>query len=197
MIISDSYKFVFHHVPKTGGSSITAALVPYCRNYEGVVPTEETHGWQTVFHQPYYMHHPVRSYEAGAIPEGYYSFAFVRNPFAAVVSAWDSNKFKYFDAFVEHEIFTGKEFVARYTQFAYLTDEAGNLLVDFVGKYENLAQDFYNVVGTIGVPLMMLPKRNITKDKVHDSYREYYSPTSRHLVERKYKRDLEFFGYEF
>ena len=114
-----------------------------------------------------------------------------------MVSAWDPNKFKYFDAFVEHEIFTGKEFVARYTQFAYLTDEAGNLLVDFVGKYENLAQDFYEVVGTIGVPLMILPKRNITKDKVHDSYREYYSPVSRHLVERKYKRDLEYFGYEF
>ena len=197
MIISDSYKFVFHHVPKTGGSSITAALAPYCRNYEGVVPTEETHGWQPVFHQPYYMHHPVSAYESGSIPEGYYSFAFVRNPFEAVVSAWDPNKFKYFDAFVEHEIFTGKEFVARYSQFAYLTDEAGNLLVDFVGKYENLAQDFYNIVGTIGVPLMILPKRNITKDKVHDSYREYYSPTSRHLVERKYKKDLEFFGYEF
>ena len=53
MIISDSHKFVFHHVPKTGGSSITAALAPYCRNYEGVIP-EETHGWQFEFHQPYY-----------------------------------------------------------------------------------------------------------------------------------------------
>ena len=35
----------FHHVPKTGGSSITAALAPYCRNYDGqqeYIP-EETH----------------------------------------------------------------------------------------------------------------------------------------------------------
>ena len=197
MIISDSHKFVFHHVPKTGGSSITAAIAPYCRNYEGVVPLDDTPKWQWEFHQPYFMHHPVRSYEAGAIPEGYYSFAFVRNPFEAVVSAWDHYKFKYFDEFVNHEIFTGVEFVARYTQFAYLTDEAGNLLVDFVGRYENLAQDFYEVVGTIGVPLMILPKRNITKDKVHGSYREYYSPVSRHLVERKYKKDLEFFEYEY
>jgi len=52
-------------------------------------------------------------------------------------------------------------------------------------------------VGTIGVPLMILPKRNITKDKVHDSYREYYSPVSRRMVEKKYKKDLEFFEYEF
>ena len=197
MIISDSHKFVFHHVPKTGGSSITAALAPYCRNYEGVVASEDTKGWQWGFHKPYYMHHPIRSYEAGDIPEGYYSFAFVRNPFSAVVSAWNPTKFKHFDEFVDHEIFTGVEIVGRYTQMGWLADEAGNLLVDCVGRYENLAQDFYEIVGTIGVPLMILPKRNITKDKVHDSYREYYSPTSRHLVERKYKRDLEFFGYEF
>ena len=143
------------------------------------------------------MHHPIRSYEAGDIPEGYYSFAFVRNPFSAVVSAWNPTKFKHFDEFVDHEIFTGVEIVGRYTQMGWLADEAGNLLVDCVGRYENLAQDFYEIVGTIGVPLMILPKRNITKDKVHDSYREYYSPVSRHLVERKYKRDLEFFGYEF
>ena len=197
MIISDSHKFVFHHVPKTGGSSITAALAPYCRNYEGVVASEDTKGWQWGFHKPYYMHHPIRSYEAGDIPEGYYSFAFVRNPFSAVVSAWNPTKFKHFDEYVEHEIFTGVEIVGRYTQMGWLADEAGNLLVDCVGRYENLAQDFYEIVGTIGVPLMILPKRNITKDKVHDSYREYYSPTSRHLVERKYKRDLEYFGYEF
>ena len=195
MIISDSHKFVFHHVPKTGGSSMTAALAPYCRNYEGVVPKEEAHGWQFAFHQPHYMHHPVKDLED--IPEGYYSFAFVRNPFDAVVSAWDSKKFKYFDEFVDHQIYTGMEYVARWTQFGYLADDDGKILVDYVGRYENLAADFYEVVGTIGVPLMILPKRNMTKNKVHDSYREYYSPVSRRLIERKYKKDLEFFGYEF
>ena len=195
MIISDSHKFVFHHVPKTGGSSITAALAPYCRNYEGEVPSDDTPKWQLAFHQPHYMHHAVKDLED--IPEGYYSFAFVRNPFDAVVSAWNPEKFKYFDEFVDHEIFTGVEYVARWTQFEYLTDDDGKILVDSVGRYENLSQDFYEIVGTIGVPLMILPKRNITKDKVHDSYREYYSPVSRRMVEKKYKKDLEFFEYEF
>ena len=197
MIISDSHKFVFHHVPKTGGSSITADIAPYCRNYEGVVPLDDTPKWQMAFHQPHWMHHPVSGYVAGDIPEGYYSFAFVRNPFSAVVSAWIPTKFKHFDQFVEHEIFTGVEIVGSHTQMGWLADEAGNLLVDCVGRYENLAQDFYEVVGKIGVPLMILPKRNITKDKVHDSYREYYSPVSRRMVEKKYKKDLDFFGYEF
>ena len=197
MIISDTHKFIFHHVPKTGGSSITAAIAPHCKNYQGVMPLDETHGWQFTFHQPYYMHHAVRLLEPEDIPGGYFSFAFVRNPFSAVVSAWVPTKFKHFDEFVEHEVFTGVEIVGRYTQLGWLADEAGNLLVDFVGRFENLVEDFYKVVGIVGVPLMLFPKRNITKDKVHDSYRECYSPTSRHLVEKKYKKDLEFFGYEF
>ena len=196
MLISDSHKFVFHHVPKTGGSSITAALAPYCRNYEGVIP-EETHGWQFAFHQPYYMHHPIRRYEAGDIPEDYYSFAFVRNPFDAVVSAYNPTKYKHFDEYVEVEIFSGIEFVARYTQFAYLSDDAGNILVDCIGRYEKLSEDFYEIIRTINVPLMLIPKRNITQDRAHEDYRKYYSPVSRGLVETKYKKDLEFFGYEF
>lgn len=195
MLISDSHKFVFHHVPKTGGSSITAALARYCRNYEGEVPSDDTPMWQLAFHQPYYMHHAVKDLEDR--PRGYYSFAFVRNPFDAVASAWVPTEFKYFDEFVEHEIFTGKEYVARWTQFGYLTDHDGNLLVDFVGRFENLAEDFYKVVTAIEVPLMMLPKRNTTQDKAHEGYREYYSPTSRAMVEKLFKRDLEFFEYEF
>ena len=196
MIISDSHKFVFHHVPKSGGSSITAALAPYSRNYAGVVP-EEIHGWQFEFHQPYYMHHPVKGYEAGDIPESYYSFAFVRNPFDAVVSAYNPTKYKHFDEYVEVQIFSGIEFVARYTQFAYLSDDAGNILVDCIGRYEKLSEDFYEIIGTINIPLMIIPKRNTTQDREHEDYRKYYSPVSRGLVETKYKKDLEFFGYEF
>ena len=134
MLISDSHKFVFHHVPKTGGSSITAALAPYCRNYEGVVPPDDTPKWQMAFHQPHWMHHPVSGYVAGDIPEGYYSFAFVRNPFDAVVSAWNPEKFKYFDEFVDHEIFTGVEYAARWTQFEYLTDDDGIRLGFRIGR---------------------------------------------------------------
>ena len=195
MIISDTHKFIFHHVPKTGGSSITAAIAPHCKNYQGVMPLDETHGWQFAFHQPYYMHHAVRLLEPEDIPEGYFSFAFVRNPFSAVVSAW--NPKMNFDEFVEEKIFTALEPVARWTQFDYLTNEDGTMLVDFIGRYEKLAEDFYEVIGRIGVPLMMLPKRNITKNKLHDNYREYYSPLSRRIVEEKYKKDLEFFEYEF
>ena len=50
MIISDSHKFIFHHLPKTAGTSITVALAPYCNKWEGALP-EQTHGWQVKLHR--------------------------------------------------------------------------------------------------------------------------------------------------
>ena len=196
MLVSDSHKFVFHHVPKTGGTSITAALAPYCNLWKGTLP-EDKHGWQVKFHNVG-LHLPVKEVinSVSDYPREYYSFAFVRNPFEVIVSAWDSNKYENFDRYVEHEIFTGLQICARRSQYEYLTDN-GTLLVDFVGRYENLCSDFYEVINEIKVPLMMLPKRNIGKEKRSQDYKKYFTPLSRKTVERKFEKDLNFFGYEF
>ena len=196
MLVSDSHKFVFHHVPKTGGTSITAALAPYCNLWKGTLP-EDKHGWQVKFHNVG-LHLPVKEVinSVSDYPREYYSFAFVRNPFEVIVSAWDSNKYENFDRYVEHEIFTGLQICARRSQYEYLTDN-GTLLVDFVGRYENLSSDFYEVINEIKVPLMMLPKRNIGKEKRSQDYKKYFTPLSRKTVERKFEKDLNFFGYEF
>ena len=211
MLVSDSHKFVFHHVPKTGGTSITAALAPYCNLWKGTLPEDEKHGWQVQFHQVG-LHLPVKEAIESVLPwptgpmakwpwpddfpKGYFSFAFVRNPFEVIVSAWDFEKYKEFDVYVEHEIFTGLEICARRSQYEYLTDN-GKLLVDFVGRYENLSGDFYEIVNEVKVPLMMLPKRNISKGKKSKDYRKYFTPLSRKTVERKFEKDLNFFNYEF
>ena len=198
MLVSDSYKFVFHHVPKTGGTSITAALAPYSNLWKGTLPSDEKHGWQVQFHNVG-LHLPVKEVidSVNNYPKGYFSFAFVRNPFEVIVSAWDSEKYKDFDAYVEHEVFTGLQICARRTQYEYLTDEEGSLLVDFVGRYENLSGDFYEIIGKIGVPLMLLPKRNISRERKSQDYKKYFTPLSKKTVEQKFEKDLEYFGYEF
>ena len=127
----------------------------------------------------------------------YFSFAFVRNPYEVVVSAWDFEKIKDFDIYVEQQIFTGLQICARRSQYDHLSDEEGNLLVNFIGRYENFAEDFYKIIEAIEVPLMLIPKRNIKKERKTQDYRKYYTPLSREIVEEKYKKDLEFFGYEF
>ena len=196
MLVSDSHKFVFHHVPKTAGSSITAALAPFCNRWKGVLP-EEIHGWQVQFHR-IWMHTQLGIIKsAGELLAEYFSFAFVRNPYEVVVSAWDFEKIKDFDIYVEQQIFTGLQICARRSQYDHLSDEEGNLLVNFIGRYENFAEDFYKIIEAIEVPLMLIPKRNIRKERKTQDYRKYYTPLSREIVEKKYKKDLEFFGYEF
>ena len=196
MLVSDSHKFVFHHVPKTAGSSITAALAPFCNRWKGVLP-EESHGWQIQFHR-IGMHTRLEVINsADELLSDYFSFAFVRNPYEVVVSAWDSEKIKDFDIYVEQQIFSGLQICARRSQYDHLSDEEGNLLVNFIGRYENFAEDFYKIIEAIEVPLMLIPKRNIRKERKTQDYRKYYTPLSREIVEEKYKKDLEFFGYEF
>ena len=56
----------------------------------------------------------------------------------------------------------------------------GEQIFDFIGKYENLAEDMQIVCDQIGIinkPLPMINKTN------HDSYREYYSDESRQRID--------------
>ena len=83
VLISDSHKFVFHHVPGTAGSSITSVLAKYCRGYKGQPeyfggPIDVAgYSWPDSIHCGYQMHEPIRNTK---FPNNYFSFAFVRRP---------------------------------------------------------------------------------------------------------------------
>tara|TARA_Y100000592_G_C5466262_1_gene316887 strand:- start:1835 stop:2476 length:642 start_codon:yes stop_codon:yes gene_type:complete len=70
----------------------------------------------------------------------------------------------------------------------------GEQIFDFIGKYENLAEDMQIVCDQIGIinkPLPMINKTN------HSGYREYYSDESRQRIAEVYLEDIDAFGYEF
>jgi len=74
-----------------------------------------------------------------------------------------------------------------------ITDARGNLLVDFVGAYEDLAGDFSEVARVIGIQTE-LPHIN---SSVHKDYRTYYNERTRAIVEEHFQPDIERFGYSF
>jgi hypothetical protein len=152
--------------------------------------------------------------------EDYFKFVFVRNPFDRLVSTWEIPfmKFRYpFDEFVEidtsntispNKYYRKCDWLAK-TQYDIVSDN-DNLLVDYVGKYETIDEDFEYVRKKLDIPKKItlvagrspvdyesLPYINKTVKKDYGYYREYFNTYTRGLVEKYYKKDLETFGYEF
>jgi len=81
-----------------------------------------------------------------------------------------------------------------YNQLDYISEEDGSLIVDFVGKFENLNTDSYTVFQNLGLDNVRLPHKNSSK---HRNYRTYYTEETKEEVSKRFARDIEFFGYEF
>jgi hypothetical protein len=67
------------------------------------------------------------------------------------------------------------------------------LLVDFVGRYESLDNDFNEICSRIGISVS-LPKLNVSNTK---PYQSYYSEKSKELVKEAFEPDIRTFNYEF
>ena len=204
-MISHKHKFVFICVPKTGSTSITTALSKYCiKNF----PPQKKH-----FSYSEYLNNKKKTEK---IDKDYFSFSFVRNPFDRLVSQfhytgrrwWDKVGFtealKFgFKNYVKHMVAQNIPFsVHRYRSKRKLdqADEDWSQLqfldegVDFIGRFENLQEDFNFVCDKIGIPRQELPHENKSK---HKNYTEYYNDETKQIVAEKYAKDIEYFGYEF
>ncbi len=154
-----------------------------------------------------------------------YAFAFVRNPWDRLVSCWrdkirgEVSDFTRiadngvahclaafdalradmpFDAFVRTVADIPDDVADEHfrSQHWNLVDAKGRLAVDFVGRYETLDADFSDVAYTIGLPPnLVLPR--LQANPVPVDYAQLYTPQTRTLVERRYARDVELFGYRF
>lgn len=130
-----------------------------------------------------------------------FKFAFVRNPWDLLVSYYHYllrstghhrhrrvKRLGGFEDYVRYEARRGK-----FSQKQFLTDRRGNLLVDFVGRFESLATDFCYVCRVLGISAA-LPHVNRTP---HQDYRSYYDKRTIELVAWHFREDIELFGYEF
>jgi hypothetical protein len=210
MVFSQQPPYLFVHIDKAAGSSIAIALKPvelrrkpsrWRRRLVWLGPLNRLGFYRS-------LQFPAHAYASAAkrcLPPDVYAslfkFAFVRNPWDRLVSRYAYllhnekhprhefvQKMKGFDDYVAWEIRRGKFF-----QHTYVTGSDGKLIVDFIGHYEKLREDFATVCSRLGVSAD-LPRANASS---HRDYRTYYSDATRELVGNYFKHDIELFGYDF
>jgi hypothetical protein len=79
------------------------------------------------------------------------------------------------------------------SQHCFFTDAWGNVLVDFVGRFEQLDQEFKSVSEKIGIR-QELPHIRRGRSR---RYKEFYTQGTARLIERRYEKDIELFNYRF
>lgn len=204
MIFSENKKFIFIHIPKTGGTSVKTALKRVSLK-ENVVPLKyKTTSSQIRKHDVAIR---VRDILNEKIWKSYYKFAFVRNPFDWVVSLYHyikkdkkdpryqiANKLNFKDFMRWFDKASSEKYPARLGQKSYITNKKGKIIVNFVGKLENFTEDFSKVCKSLNIKNTYLPRVNITN---HKKYTKYYDSDTISLVGRIFKEDLRFLGYSF
>ena len=193
MLVSDSHKFIVFHIPKTGGSSMTHELAKYLNPFVEPPQTNKTFGgWQPIHHIDRIQHRPVQECRQTKFWEKtYFKASFVRNPYDLVVSAWPKDVD--FTQWVVKEVATRKSLVSRWgSQYDYLSDHRKELMVDWIGKYEQMDKDWEKFCYMTKIEHNPLKRLNTSWKK---PYHEYYNERTYQIVSKLFQKDLHYFGY--
>ena len=74
-------------------------------------------------------------------------------------------------------------------------DQPGLITYDFVGRLENLSDDYERLVEITKLDLPPLTHK--LKTQAPDDFRKLYNEQSVEQIAKRYQRDIELFGYDF
>ena len=215
MIISNSRRFIFVHVPKAAGTSVTHEL-SRCTTFRDIEVGGTAYGekLQNLYSSRFDLrkHSTAAEIRAKAGPDVWWSFfvfGFVRNPYARAYSLWKFLR-KWtdgphhplateldFSAFVADERFGTPEIDITRPQADWLT-LSGEALpgVDFIGRVERFDEDFSFMLSTIArkpISYRTRAPQNVSADA--DEWRAAMDPDTRRRIETVYDEDFQTFGY--
>lgn len=188
LTISDERRFLWFRVAKVGTRSIFRA-------FEGA-------GVTLSVENAIFAHYAPSTYR------DYFKFAFVRNPWERLVSAWHdkiidrnhfnlpSDKHKELRDFSRFVDWVATLDICRCDVHLRLQSELIDLSnIDFLGRMERFDHDLQNVLTRLGVATPSVPKEN-TSSRSGD-YRAPYTPELAGRVAQIYERDISIFNYAF
>lgn len=179
---------IFIHVPKTGGASVTE------------------------YFRCEIEHHPAIYYKTN-YPEKfkeYLVFAFARNPWARMVSAyfyqkkfgstqeskeWFNYRNQNFDSYIKNEYEKFKKNESNINPImSWICDKKENVIVDYICNLHTIKKDFELIKKIIHRQddLIHINKSN------HGDYKEYYqNKKTLETVKEMFKSDIEYFKFQF
>jgi len=213
MLINKKNKFIFIHVQKNAGISIENILL---KEFLDTTPWHGRHGrvidalgdmdaaeWESYFSFAFVRNPWDRMVSwYSMIDEARQKLSFFKrfrkNPFRSELWNYAINHSHDFESFLENctatifDLGCNKSFV--FNQADYLTNKDGNMVVDFVGRFETLATDAETVFKKLELDSLGLPKLNQSK---HAHYSSWYTDKTRELIAQRFAKDIALFGYEF
>jgi len=202
MPVCNEKKFIFIHVPKNAGTSITKFfnLQPdqFCGPNDGLVFNNIRYSPQ---HQPAWVlkNHPDLKNKYNE----YFKFGFTRNPYSRVVSEYfwqkkikrirvDLNLEHFSEWLGELEKVKTRDHHMPQTYFLY---ENGVSIVDFIGKVENMEEDFRYVLQRINYP--NINAKLLTENKNHrpNEVDMYLTDENKERIYKLYQEDFINFNY--
>ena len=214
MLLSIKYNFLFVHIAKTGGTSVRAALNPLRWRDPYYVPIFLCSKLSKLTGHRIGVKFPRHAKVIAAkemLPrelfDNLFKFAFVRNPWDLQISSYHHIRrerphllagINDFEQFLRWKLDPARPYqyhidTSIELQSDYLIDLNGKIIVDFIGKHEQLQEDFDEVCRRIGITSKTLPHKRKATDR--GDYRQYYNDDTARLVTDYFRRDIENFGY--
>lgn len=205
MLISQRSNFLFVHVQKTAGTSLSTLLQPHALTPSSsrLNKLASDMGLVRDWRKAHYRKHANLRKAQSLIPastfDAMFKFAFVRNPWERLVS-W----YQYVQKTPPHDDCRPGEafgdFALRFlekprrSQWWMIENRSGDMGLDFVGRFENLEADISHVFHSIGLEPKALPHHNrmATTD-----YRSHYDADLAGAVQTTWAREINAFGYRF
>lgn len=216
MLLSLRNNFLFVHIAKTGGTSIRATLNRY-RWRDPYYPAQFvcsriSHLTGHRLGCKFPRHAKIvaaREMLPRELFESLFKFAFVRNPWDLQVSSFHHIRrerphlvagHEDFEEFLRYKLNPNRPYqfhidTSIERQSDYLVDLHGKVLVDFIGRYENIEADFREACRQIGITPPPLAHRRKAKNR--SDYRSYYRDVTAELVAERFKKDIDLFDYSF
>jgi len=198
---------VYIHVPKTAGSYIMEALRMQNLSLPRQRKEFKQKGSVSFGHQNY-----LRLIKMGVVSKRFhrsaFRFASCRNPYDRVVSHYFYTISRHADVldnetrFIDFTRMMGKvqtpnrlsRRVSGQDWFRPQVEQIRDIPLDYIIRFEHLNDDVNHIAKILGVEVKKIGRRRISR---HKPYREYYNEESIANVQKYYREDFEFFGYDY